>query len=45
MGHARWLVLASEYLRPILILLLIIEHFQDTHDFTSDDGIRTGPPR
>lgn len=29
---------------PVLILSLIIEHFTDTEDITSDDGIRTGPP-
>jgi hypothetical protein len=29
---------------PVLAVLAIIEHFQDTEDFTSDDGIRTGPP-
>jgi hypothetical protein len=28
---------------PLLILSLIIEHFTDTEDITSDDGIRTGP--
>lgn len=28
---------------PFLIVLAMIECFQDTHDFTSDDGIRTGP--
>lgn len=30
-------------LLSVLILLTIIEHFTDTEDFTSDDGIRTGP--
>lgn len=27
----------------VLILLLIFEHFTDTEDETSDDGVRTGP--
>jgi hypothetical protein len=37
-------VLLAAPLLPVLILLAMIEHFQDTEDFTSDDGIRTGPP-
>ena len=36
-------VLAALPLLPVLVILAIIEHFQDTHDFTSEDGIRTGP--
>lgn len=37
------ILLLGPVLIPALIILSIIEHFIDTEDFTSDDGIRTGP--
>jgi hypothetical protein len=36
-------ILAAVALLPFLVVLAMIECVQDTHDFTSDDGIRTGP--
>ncbi|WP_329439751.1 hypothetical protein [Streptomyces canus] len=36
-------ILLPVHLLPVLVVLAMIECFQDTHDFTSDDGIRTGP--
>ena len=36
-------IVLAPILIPLLILSLIVEHFTDTEDKTSDDGIRTGP--
>lgn len=36
-------LLLGPALVPALIILAIIEHFTDTEDLTSDDGVRTGP--
>jgi hypothetical protein len=37
------LVLAPGLVLAIAIILAIIEHFVDTEDFTSDQGVRSGP--
>jgi hypothetical protein len=37
-------ILFAPVVIPLLILSLIVEHFTDTEDKTSDDGIRSGPP-
>lgn len=37
------LVLAPGLVLAIAIVLAIIEHFVDTEDFTSDEGVRSGP--
>lgn len=41
--HLLAAILLAPIVIPLLILSLIIEHFTDTEDITSDDGIRTGP--
>ena len=41
--HLLAAIILSPIVVPLLILSLIIEHFTDTEDITSDDGIRTGP--
>lgn len=41
--HLLAAIVLSPIVIPLLILSLIIEHFTDTEDITSDDGIRTGP--
>jgi hypothetical protein len=38
-----WLVLTPAGVLALAIILHIIEHFVDTEDFTSDDGIHAGP--
>jgi hypothetical protein len=30
-------------LLPVLVLAAMFEHFQDTEDFTSEDGVHVGP--
>jgi hypothetical protein len=42
--HLLAAIVLSPIVIPLLILSLIYEHFTDTEDITSDDGIRTGPP-
>lgn len=41
--HLLAAILFAPVVIPLLILSLIVEHFTDTEDITSDDGIRTGP--
>jgi hypothetical protein len=41
--NAPWLYLFAPLVLPISIILAIIEHFVDTEDFTSDDGLHGGP--
>ena len=41
--HLLGAIVLAPIVVPLLILSLIIEHFTDTEDITSDDGIRTGP--
>jgi hypothetical protein len=41
--NAPWLYLLAPLVLPISIILAIIEHFVDTEDFTSDDGLHGGP--
>lgn len=41
--HLLAAILLSPIVVPLLIISLIIEHFTDTEDITSEDGIQTGP--
>lgn len=41
--HALAAILLAPIVIPLVIISLIIEHFEDTEDITSEDGIQTGP--
>ena len=41
--NAPWLYLAAPVVLVLAIILAIIEHFVDTEDFTSDEGVHGGP--
>ena len=41
--NAAWLFLAPPVVLAVAIVLHVIEHFIDTKDFTSDDGVHAGP--
>jgi hypothetical protein len=41
--NALWLYIVAPLVLAISIILAIIEHFVDTEDFTSDDGLHGGP--
>jgi len=41
--NAPWLFIVAPLVLAISIILAILEHFIDTEDFTSDDGLHGGP--
>ena len=41
--NASWLYIIAPVVLAISIILAIIEHFVDTEDFTSDEGVHSGP--
>jgi hypothetical protein len=42
--NASPLLVLAPVILVVAIILSIIEHFVDTEDFTSEDGVRGGPP-
>ena len=38
-----WLFLSPATVLALAVLYLIVEHFTDTEDFVSDEGVQTGP--